>query len=141
MAKQNASQTAKQNASQIGAFDVEAIVTSQRKNIEALTQANQYAVEGVQKVLHRQFEIAGQTLDNFSTMVRDLFKPNGSPESWMVKQAEFSKKTIEDGLANVRTLTETVTQANTAAFNIIGKRMTESLDEVRGYGKQRPAAD
>ena len=141
MAKQNASQTAKQNASQIGAFDVEAIVTSQRKNIEALTQANQYAVEGVQKVLHRQFEIAGQTLDNFSTMLHDLFKPNGSPESWMVKQAEFSKKTIEDGLANVRTLTETVTQANTAALNIIGKRMTESLDEVRGYGKQRPAAD
>lgn len=132
---------AKQNASQTGAFDVEAIVRSQRKNIAALTQANQYAVEGVQKVLHRQFEIAGQTLDSFSTMVHDLFKPNGSPESWMAKQAEFSKKTIENGLVNVRELTETVTQANTAAFNIIGKRMTETLDEVRGYTKQHPPAD
>ena len=132
---------AKQNASQNGAFDVEAIITSQRKNIEALTQANQYAVEGVQKVLHRQFEIAGQTLDDFSTMVHDLFKPNGSPESWMAKQAEFSKRTIENGLANARDLTETVAQANTAAFNIIGKRVTETLDEMRGYGKQNPAAD
>ena len=125
---------AKQNANHSSAFDIEAIVTSQRKNLEALTQANQYAVDGVQKVLHRQFEIAGQTLDDFSTMVRDLFKPNGSPESWMAKQAEFSKKTIESGLANVRELTETVTQANTAAFNTIGKRMAEALDEVRGYG-------
>ena len=132
---------AKQNASQNGAFNVEAITTSQRRNIEALTQANQYAVEGVQKVLHRQFEIAGQALDDFSTMVHDLFKPNGSPESWMAKQAEFSKKTIESGLANARELTETVTQANTAAFNTIGKRMAEALDEVRGYGNQHPAAD
>jgi phasin family protein len=132
---------AKQNASQNSAFDVEAIVTSQRKNMEALTQANQCAVEGVQKVLQRQFESAGRTLDDFSTMVHDLFKPNGSPESWMAKQAEFSKKTIESGLANARELTETVTQANTAAFNILAKRMTETLDEVRGYSKQHPAAD
>ena len=130
---------AKQNARQDGAFDVEAIITSQLKNLEALTQANQYAVEGVQKVLHRQFEIAGQTLDDFSTMVHDLLMPNGSPESWMAKQAQFSKKTIEHGLANARDLTETVAQANTAAFKIIGKRMTETLDEMRGYGKQHPA--
>jgi phasin family protein len=132
---------AKQNASQNDAFDVEAIISSQRKNLEALTQANQYAVEGAQKVLHRQFEIAGQALDDFSTMIHDLFNPNGSPENWMAKQAEFSKKTIENGLSNARELTETVAQANTAAFNIIGKRMTETLDEMRGYGKQHPAAD
>ena len=31
-------------------------------------------------------------------------------------------------------------QANTAAFNVIGKRVTETLDEVRGYGKQHRAA-
>lgn len=131
---------AKQNASQTGAFDVEAILASQRKNLEALTQANQYAVEGAQKILHRQFEIAGQTLDDFSAMVHDLFTPSGSPETWMAKQAEFSKKTVENGLANARELTETVAQANTAAFNIIGKRITETLDEVRGYGTQHPAA-
>ena len=132
---------AKQKASQNGAFDVETIITSQRKNLEALTQANQYAVEGVQKALHRQFEIAGQTLDDFSTMVHDLLKPNGSPESWMAKPAEFSKKTIENGFANARQLTETLAQTNTVAFNIIGKRVTETLDEMRGYGKQHPAAD
>ena len=131
---------AKQNASQQGAFDVGALVTSQRKNIEALTQANQYAVEGVQKVLHRQFEIAGQTLDDLSAMVRDLLEPNGSPESWMAKQAEFSRKAFENGLANVRELTETVAQANTAAFNTIGRRLTEALDEARGYAN-RHAAD
>lgn len=132
---------AKQNASQSGTFDVEAIITSQQKNLEALTQANHYTVEGVQKFLHRQFEIAGQTLDDFTTMVHDLLKPNGSPEIWMAKQAQFSMKTIENGLANARDLTEAVAQANTAAFNIIGKRMTETLDEVRGYHKQHPASD
>lgn len=137
MAKQNASQN---GAFQNGAFNVEAIVASQRKNIEALTQANHCAVEGAQTVLRRQVELAGQTLGDFSTMFNDLFQPNGSPQSWAVKQAEFSKKTIEKGLANFRELTETVTQANSEAINIIGKRVTETLDEIGDYTKQHPVA-
>ena len=120
--------------------DVEAVVASQRKNIEALTQANQLAVEGVQAVLRRQTEIARTAIEEFSSMFRDFVQPTSSPEDKIAKQAEYSKAALEKGLANARELTELVTKANTEAFNVINKRFTETLDEVRDYAKKRVVA-
>src|SRR5258708_26171960 len=121
-------------------IDVEAAVASQRKNIEALTQANQLAVEGVQALMRRQVEITRQAMEDFSAMFRDFVQPNGTPEDRIVKQAEYSKLAIEKGLSNAKELTELVTKANTEAFNVINKRVTESLDEVRDFAKKRVAA-
>jgi phasin family protein len=121
-------------------LDVDALVAAQRKNLEAFTQANQLAVEGVQAVARRQVEIARQAIDEFSAIVRDLAVPSASPEDRIAKQAEFSKQAIEKGLANARELTEMVTKANTEAFNVINKRVTESFDEVREFAKKRTAA-
>ena len=119
--------------------DLEAAVASQRKNIEALTQANQLAVEGVQALMRRQVEITRQAMEDFSAMFRDFVQPNGSPEDRFAKQAEYSKHAIEKGLSNAKELTELVTKANTEAFNVINKRVTESLDEVRDFAKKRVA--
>ncbi|MDB5409671.1 MAG: mms16 [Rhodospirillales bacterium] len=119
--------------------DVEAVVASQRKNIEALTQANQLAVEGVQALLRRQSEIARSAIEEFSSMFKDFVQPTSSPEDKIAKQAEYSKVALEKGLANARELTELVTKANTEAFNVINKRVTETLDEVRDYAKKRVA--
>ena len=121
-------------------IDLEAAVASQRKNIEALTQANQLAVEGVQALMRRQVEITRQAMEDFSAMFRDLVQPNGSPEDRFAKQAEYSKHALEKGLSNAKELTELVTKANTEAFNVINKRVTESLDEVRDFAKKRVAA-
>jgi phasin family protein len=119
--------------------DVEAVVASQRKNIEALTQANQLAVEGVQAVIRRQTEIARAAIEEFSSMFKDFVQPTSSPEDKIAKQAEYSKVALEKALANARELTEMVTKANTEAFNVINKRVTETLDEVRDYAKKRVA--
>jgi phasin family protein len=123
----------------VPSVDVDAVVASQRKNIEALTQANQLAVEGVQAVARRQVEIARQAMEEFSAMIRDLVQPV-SPEDRIAKQAEFSKLALEKGLTNARELTEMVAKANTEAFNVINKRLTESLDEVREYATKKRAA-
>jgi phasin family protein len=120
-------------------IDLEAVAASQRKNIEALTQANQLAVEGVQAVVRRQVEIARQAMEEFSSMFRDFVQPNGSPEDRLAKQAEYSKQALEKGLTNARELTELMTKANTEAFNVLNKRVTESLDEVRDFAKKRVA--
>ena len=52
----------------------------------------------------------------------------------------YSKHAIEKGLSNAKELTELVTKANTEAFNVINKRVTESLDEVRDFAKKRVVA-
>jgi phasin family protein len=121
-------------------IDMEAAVSSRRKNIEALTQANQLAVEGVHAVMRRQVEITRQAMEDFSAMFRDLVQPNGSPEDRFAKQAEYSKHAIEQSLSNAKELTELVTKANTEAFSVINKRVTESLEEVRDFAKKQVAA-
>jgi phasin family protein len=149
MANTNAAATATKNGFfdvtkvmadfRVPGVDVEAVVASQRKNIEAFTQANQLAVDGVQAVFRRQAEIARTAIEEFSSMFRDFVQPAGSPEDKLAKQAEYSKVALEKGLANARELTELVTKANTEAFNVINKRVTESLEEVRDYAKKRVA--
>ena len=119
--------------------DVEAVVAAQRKNIEALTQANQLAVEGVQAVARRQVEIARQAVEEYTSFFRELSTPV-APEDRLAKQVDVVKGAMEKGLANARELTELATKANTEAFNVINKRFTEGLDEVRDFAKKRVAA-
>jgi phasin family protein len=120
--------------------DLDAVVSMQRKNIEALAQANQLAVEGVQAVMRLQFDMARQAMEGFSAMFRDLLQPAASPAASMAKQAEYSKQAIEKGLSNVREITELATKANTEAFNVINKRVTQGLAEVGDFAKKSGAA-
>jgi phasin family protein len=121
-------------------LDLEAVAASQRKNVEALTQANQLAMQGVQVLLQRQTELVTTAIQEFSKMFTAFVQPSTSPGDKIAKQAEYSKVALEQGLSNARELTELVTKANTEAFNVINKRVTESLEEVRDFAKKRIAA-
>lgn len=110
--------------------DFEAIIASQRKNIEAVTAANQLAVEGLQAVLRRQAEIVRQSLEEASSLVTD-FTAVGAPEEKAVKQTELVKTTFEKALANIKELSELVAKSNSEAAEILAKRVAESLDEVK----------
>lgn len=114
-------------------IDLDAVAQSQRKNIEALTQANQLALEGTQAWVRRNLELARQGMEELSTMLTEVTKPTGSMEDRLARQAEYSKKAIEKGLANLRDLAELVTKANSEALGVLTKRVSESLEEVRDY--------
>src|SRR5439155_3075072 len=60
-------------------FDVEALWAAQRRNLEALSQANQLAVEGVQAMTRRQIELTRETFEGLSSLLRDLAQP-ASPD-------------------------------------------------------------
>jgi phasin family protein len=117
-------------------IDAESVMASQRKNLEAFTQANQLAVEGVQAVTRRQVEIAREAFEGASAAMKDLVQPS-APEDRIAKNAELAKSMFEKGLANCRELTELVTKANAEAFDVITKRFSESLDELREQAKNR----
>lgn len=117
-------------------FDVEAVLASQRKNIEALTQANQLAVDGVQAVARRQAEIAREAIDEASTVLREIVQPT-APEERIAKQAELLKQTFERGLANTRELALLLAKANTEAFDVVAKRVAQGFEEIRDEAKKR----
>ena len=108
---------------------------SQRKNLEALTQANQVAIEGTQALLRRDLDLARQTMAALASMMSDLTGATGSMEDRLARQAKYSQKAIETGLANFRDLADLVTKTNSDAFGVLTKRVAESLDEARDYAQ------
>ena len=125
----------------IPGFDVEAFVATQRKNLEALTQANQLAMEGLQAIAHRQVELARQAVEEVTSIARDIQAPGSAKvEDQMAKHADLAKQAFEKGLANMRELTTLATKSNTEAFEVLNKRLTESMEEVRDFAKKKTAA-
>lgn len=116
----------------IPGFDMQGIMDAQRKNIEALTAANQAAVQGVQAVAQRQAEILSQALNEVSTVAQQLASASSNPQELTTKQAELMRKAFEQALANARELAEMVSKSNTEAFAIINKRVTDGLQELKG---------
>jgi phasin family protein len=119
-------------------FDVEALMACQRRNIEALSQANQLAVEGVQAVARRQIEIARQAFQDVSVLFRELAQP-ASTEDRIAKNTEYAKQILEKSVIHGREITELATKAGTEAADVLRKRASESLDELRDMAKPQAA--
>jgi phasin family protein len=113
-------------------FDVEAVWATQRRNIEALSQANQLAVEGVHAVAKRQIEMTQQTLEDLSALVREMAQP-ASTEDRIAKHTEFTKKMIDKSLTHGREVVALAAKAGTEATEVLQKRATEGIDEMRAF--------
>src|SRR6202011_2497207 len=113
-------------------FDVEAMWAAQRRNIEALSQANQLAVEGAQAVARRQIELTRETFEGWSSLLRDLTQPV-SPEDRIAKNADYAKQMLEKGVNHSRELVSIATKASTEAAEVLQKRATESLEEMKAF--------
>ncbi|WP_439814272.1 phasin family protein [Zavarzinia sp. CC-PAN008] len=108
-------------------LDMDAFVASQRRNVEALTQANKLAAEGFQTIARRQAEIFRTTLTDFSELTRDLMAKGNQPAD----QTERVKQTFESAVANMRELTELATKANQEVFEVLNRRVAEGIEELR----------
>jgi len=119
-------------------FDVDALMACQRRNIEALTQASQLTVEAAQAVARRQIEIARQTLEEMSALLRDIAQP-ASTEDRIAKNTEYAKQMLEKSVSNGREITLLATKAGTEAADVLRRRACEGLDEIRDFAKHQGA--
>ena len=117
-------------------FDIEALMAAQRRNIEALSHANQLAVDGVQAVARRQIEMTRQALEDVSLWLREWAQP-ASAEERIAKNTEYAKQMLEKSVNHGRELTQLATKAGAEAADVLRKRATESLDELREMAKQQ----
>ena len=110
--------------------DLDMLVASQKKNLEALTSANRSAFEGLQSIAKRQAEILQETMNEASKAVDQLSKA-GSPPELAAKQAELAKGAFDRALSNMRELADLVTKSHEQAMNTINSRISTSLDEIK----------
>ena len=113
-------------------FDLEAVMAYQRRNIEAFSQANQLAVEGVHAVAKRQLEMTQQTLEEFSSLLREMAQPV-STEDRIAKNTEYTKKMIDKSLTHGREIAALAAKTGSEAAEVLQRRATEGLDELRAF--------
>jgi phasin family protein len=121
-------------------LDFQVLADSQRKTFEALTQANQLAIEGMRALTQRQSEIVQEAAKEASALLRNWTQP-GAPEDRFVKSVEAAKLAFEKGIANARELNDLGSKASADVFGVIAKRVSEGFDEVRLYSKKQAAAE
>ena len=111
-------------------IDVDAVVASQRKNVEALVHASRAAFESTQAVAKRQGEILQETM-NQTAKAFDALTKAGSPSEVAAQQAELAKEDFEKALGNMRELAEMVTKVQQGAIDTMSGRISQSLDEIK----------
>jgi phasin family protein len=114
----------------IPSFDVKKIMEQQQKNLEAMAKSWQAMAGGANEIAKKQREIFEEAVKDVTAMVQ-TYKPGGSPQEIMAKQADFAKKAMEAAIANTRDIAELVQKSSSDAFKIVQDRMKESYDEIR----------
>jgi phasin family protein len=110
--------------------DTAALLESQKKNFDALVNANRKAAEGYQNLMRRQGEILTETMQAIQEAVADLMKANDGKEL-PKKQAELVEKTVGRALKHMRELAQLTIDANGDAFKVIQTRAKESIGEMQ----------
>lgn len=126
-----------------GAADVDAMLASQRKTLEAFTAASRVVAEAAQKITARQVELIKESLDEMTGVMTEMSKAS-SLEDAAAKQAEFAKEAFETALENGREVAEMIVETNEAAAEPISARVVALFDEVKEGAlkmKEKPKAE
>ena len=114
----------------IPTVDIDAVVKTQQKNIEALTVANQAATESVKALAQRQTEILQKTMKETQTAIDALTKSK-TPQDAATTQVEFVKGAFETAFTNMRELAEIMAKSNKEGMDKLNSRVAESIDEMQ----------
>jgi phasin family protein len=110
--------------------DVDKLIESHKKNIDALSQSATVAAQGAQSVAQKQREIFEAGLQEATKLARG-YQPLGKLQDNLALQTEFAKKVFEIAVKGAQESATTARQSTSEAVKIIQDRLKESFDEMR----------
>ena len=121
-------------------FDLKTVMEAQRKNIQAITEANQRAFEGWKTLAQRQTEMVSQFMQDNSGLARETLA-EGTPEAKFAKQTDLLKSSYEKSVQNAQELAEIAQNFATEAAEVINQRVVASLSEIKASTKKKNQAE
>jgi phasin family protein len=107
---------------QLPSVDIDALIDWQRRDMEALTEANRQASEGLKALVERRNEILRESLAEWQAAVKDATSAEA-----ITKRAEAAKQGVQKAIANFRELSEMEAQSRNNAWKIVQERMQENM--------------
>jgi len=120
-------------------LNVDELLQSQKKNLEALGQSAKVAAEGAQSVAQKQREVLEAGLREASTLARE-YKPLGKVHENLALQTEFARKVFDIAVKGAQDSASTARQSTTDAVKIIQGRMKENFEEFRASVRPNKSA-
>jgi phasin family protein len=111
---------------QLPGVDIAALTDWQRKDMEAVAEANRQAYEGVKALVERRNEILQETFAQWQVALNDAAKTDVTS-----KQAEAARQGVEKAIANFRELAQLEAQVSTNAWKVLQDRMQENLRNLQ----------
>jgi phasin family protein len=109
--------------------DVDKLIDTHRKNLDALEQSAQVAAEGAKSLADKQREIVETAFREAASIAHD-FKPTGDPKEIVARQTEFARKAFDITVQNTRDVAQLATKTTADATTIIRERLRASLGEL-----------
>lgn len=128
----------------IPGVDMEAMTAAQKKNVQAIVDANRVASEGYQSLFKKQVEILQNGVSELSEAMKDAATQPMSVEG-NEKRVEMAKAHFEKSVSVFNELSESARKANEDAMAIIQARFSEGVEEMKSLAStsmtaMKPAA-
>lgn len=110
-------------------IDPAALMAAQKKNMDALVEANKAAAAGYQDLFKKQMAMFEETLTAAQKQAANLDTTvtPGSAE----KQGEYVKAAFEKAVENMTLLAQEAQKANASAFSTVSARIEENMKEMK----------
>jgi len=112
--------------------DVKAIVESQRKDMEALAEANRQAYEGIKALAKRRNEILQEALSEWQAAMKDA-----TGKDAISKNAERAKQGVKQAIDRFRELAEMESETRRKSWKVLQDRFQENLQNLQNVLKAK----
>ncbi|MBP0627686.1 MULTISPECIES: TIGR01841 family phasin [unclassified Cupriavidus] len=109
-------------------LDPAAVLESRRKDIEALASVNVTLLGGLQSLVRQQAEFLCDAAADLQALSRGQAVDGTAP----AKLAEALPRSLQKAVAGVRGLTDTLYKAQADSISVVGRRIAENVEEVKG---------
>lgn len=106
--------------------DVNAIIESQRKDMEALAEANRQAYEGIRALAERRSEILQESLAQWQEALK-----GSTGTDVLAKQSEAAQQGVQQALANFQELAGMEAESRGKAWKVLQDRFQENLANLQ----------
>jgi phasin family protein len=110
-------------------FDTDAVMAAQKKNMDALVEANKAAAAGYQDLFKKQVAIFEETMAEAHKHMKSLDAGSLDPDRAKA-QGELAKAAFDKALGNMQALAESAQKANNDAYEIVLARIRDSMGEL-----------
>ena len=107
-------------------IDINAMMEWQRKDMEALAEANRQAYAGIQALAQRRAEILRDTLAQWQQALGSV-----AGQDALARQSEAAQQGIQQAIANFRELAEMEAQARNNAWKVVQDRLQENMANLQ----------